>query len=127
MNKYLMLLIGVTLYLSSCSSSDYTKDLGDGYLLVSESNANQFITHSENLNGQVTIPCTVKSFLFNDSFIVATQENNPDCSDQKKTKFPLSYWIVDKNKKEIIGPLDSLSYVKKCSELFVPASLDVRE
>lgn len=126
MKKYLILM-GALLYFSGCSSSDYTKDLGGGYLLVSESNANQFITHTDNMDGKVTIACTVESFSFDDIFIVATQRNNPSCFDKDFSKFPLAYWIIDKSKKAIIGPLDSLSYVKKYTDLSIPESLDVRD
>lgn len=104
--------------------SDYVYNLGDGYIVVSESNADQFITHEENLWRKITIPCTVKDWTYDDSFIIAIQYSNPSCEEllniEEKEKF---YWIIAKSGHKVYGPLDSITYTKKRKELGLPKTL----
>jgi hypothetical protein len=125
--KYIRLCICIiaisSLVVTSCSSSDYTTDLGDGYLFVSESNANQFITNSDNINGKIDIPCTVESVEYDDLFIIATNRSNPDCFGNDYSEKPISYWIIDKRRKLDLGPLDSLDYIELRNDLKISSDL----
>lgn len=109
------------MFLISCSASDYMDDLGDGYALVSESNANQYITGPDDM-GKGLIPCTVEQINTDSLFIIASQRENPDCSDEMLSG-KQGYWIIDKKKKKIYGPLDSAGFEKKKLELKVSLSL----
>ncbi|RYF22817.1 MAG: DUF3997 domain-containing protein [Flavobacteriales bacterium] len=111
----------VLMFLISCSASDYMDDLGDGYALVSESNANQYITGPDDM-GKGLIPCTVEQINTDSLFIIASQRENPDCSDEMLSG-KQGYWIIDKKKKKIYGPLDSAGFEKKKLELKVSLSL----
>jgi len=118
---------GCLLLLCSCSSSDYTDDLGQGYTFVSESNANQFIYDMNDTSGKNAIPCTVEAFAFDENYIVAKQRNNQDCLKEDLSSVPISYWIIDKKKKVNYGPIDSLAFINKRKELEVPPSLKLKE
>ena len=122
---YYSLTIYLLCNILSCSVSDYTTDLGDNYLFVSESNANQFITNLDNSNGHINIPCTIESVEFDDKFIIATQRSNPDCFGNDFPKKSLHYWIIDKEKKTDFGPLDSLTYLKLRNDFGVSKSLNI--
>ncbi len=119
---FTFLILGI---LSSCSTSDYNNELGDGYLFVSESNALQFITGPNDSTGTGLIPCTVEAFAYDDIHIIARQKNNPDCSLDDISKISANYWIIDKKKKTSYGPLDSLTFNKRRVELSVSTSLDL--
>jgi len=114
------------LFSCSYSSSDYMDDLGDGYLFVSESNSNQFISGPNDTTGKGLIPCTVEAFAFNDNHIIAKQKNNPDCSNETISDI-LEYWIIDKKKKIVYGPIDSVNFDNKRNELKVSYSLRFKD
>lgn len=115
------------LFSCSYSSSDYTDDLGDGYIFVSESNADQFVSGPNDTTGRGLIPCTVEAFAFDKTYIIAKQRNNQDCSQADLSTIPASYWVIDKKKKITYGPLDSTAFIGKRAELSVPTSLDLKE
>ncbi|MFC0317961.1 MULTISPECIES: DUF3997 domain-containing protein [Olivibacter] len=119
-------MLPVVVCLSSCSysSSDYTDDLGDDYLFVSESNANQIISGPNDTTFRGLIPCTVIAYEFDGKNIIAKQKNNPECDDRNLTDTLISYWIIDKKKNISYGPLDSMSYIQKRQELSVSSSLN---
>lgn len=115
---YLMMLI-----LSSCSMSDYTEDLGNGYLLVSESNTMQFIAGPNDTTFTGVVPCTVESYASDDFHVIARQKDNPDCSRGDLTSLANNYWIIDKKSEKVYGPLDSLSFNNMKEDLSVSSSL----
>lgn len=124
--KNLLSVILSMVYLSSCSysSSDYTDDLGDEYLFVSESSADQFISGPGDTTFHGLIPCTVIAYEFDEKNIIAKQKNNPDCANKDLSDTSVSYWIIDKKKRESYGPLDSISYIEKRNEISVSSSLN---
>lgn len=111
------------LILSSCSMSDYTEDLGNGYLFVSESNTIQFITGPNDTTFTGLVPCTVKSYASDDFHVIARQKDNPDCSRGDLTSLANNYWIIDKKSEKVYGPLDSLSFNNMKEDLSVSSSL----
>lgn len=115
----------LVMLISSCSMSDSTTDLGQNYIFVSESNANQFISGPDDSLGVYTVPCTVKAFEFDSNFIIATQAVNLQCLDTTPTDLKIQYWIITKKNRMSFGPLDSLSYSKKRQELNVPTALSL--
>lgn len=121
--------LGFLVALCSCSysSGDYTDELGDGYVFVSESNANQFIYDISDTSGRNPIPCTVEAFAFDKNYILAKQRNNPDCLQKDLSKVSASYWIINKKEKVTYGPLDSTAFINKREVLSVSTSLDLKE
>lgn len=121
--------LGFLLLSCSCSypSGDYTDDLGDGYIFVSESNANQFIYDSSDTSGKNVISCTVEAFAFDQHYIIAKQKNNPDCFQKELSKVSSSYWIISKKEKLTYGPLNTTEFVNKRAQLSVSTSLDLKE
>lgn len=120
MKKHLLHLFLMCLY--SCSAGDYSTDLGDHYLFVSESNANQFIYNMQDTTGKRSIPCTVDEFKFDEKYIVAKQRPNRDCSDKGFTYNTFRFYIIDKKKAVEYGPLDSITYQKKKKILAIDLS-----
>lgn len=126
--KYSLLLVSLT-FLFSCSysSSDYTNDLGGGYTFVSESNANQLISGPGDTTWKGVIPCTVEAYAYDDLHVIVRQRDNPRCLEAGTDRLPVVYWIIDKKKKMIYGPLDSLSFKSKRHELGVSVSLNLEK
>lgn len=96
---YASLTIFITVF-SSCSysASDFTEDLGQGYLFVSESKAHQIISGPNDTTWSGLIPCTVDSYDFDGFFIIVRQKSNSECLKEDISKLPVSYWIIDKKK-----------------------------
>ncbi|TDQ09207.1 DUF3997 domain-containing protein [Pedobacter metabolipauper] len=115
----------LTAFFFSCSTSDFTEDLGNGYTFVSESNVHQIISGP---NGSWTgiVPCTVEAYDFDHAYIVVKQRSNPECLRDGISTLSIAYWIINKQRRSTYGPLDSLSFVMKRRELKVPASLNLK-
>ena len=107
----------------SCSVGDYNTDLGDDYLFVSESNANQFIYNVADTTGRRSVPCTVEKFKFDEQYIVAKQKPNSDCSNKGFLDSTSRFYIIDKKKHVEYGPLDSITYQKKVELLSINLDL----
>lgn len=116
----------LVLILPSCSVSDYTQNIGNDYLFISESNTIQFITGPNDSTGTGLVPCTVEEFVYDDFHIIAKQRDNPDCLRVNLTVLPFNYWIIDKKSKKVHGPLDSLAFNRAKIELSVSNSLDLK-
>lgn len=123
MKKLFLFLLVV---ISSCSTSDYTEELGEGYLFVSESNAVQFVTGPNDSTRTGIIPCTIEALDYDNDHIIARQKDNPNC-DLNYTSKSISYWIIEKKRKTCYGPLDSLWFGKKRIELSVSNSLNLNK
>jgi hypothetical protein len=125
--KYIVnrLLLTLMPCLFSCaySSSDYTDDLGQDYIFVSESNAHQIISGPNDTTGAGIVPCTVEAYEYDSTYIIAKQRLNLDCLEEDFSKMQAAYWIIDKKKETVYGPLDSLSFFTKKKELMVSSSL----
>ena len=119
--RHLKYFLVVCLY--SCAAGDYSTDLGDHYLFVSESNANQFIYNMNDTTGRRSIPCTVEQFKFDERYIVAKQNPNKDCSDKGFNDSISQFYIVDKKRNIEYGPLDSSAYQKKKKLLSITLNL----
>ncbi|MFC5283653.1 DUF3997 domain-containing protein [Pedobacter alpinus] len=109
--------------LASCSVSDYTEDLGNEYSLVSESKTIQFITGPNDSTFTGLVPCTVESFASDDFYIIAKQRNNPGCSNLDLSSLSINYWIIDKKREKVYGPLDSLSFNRMRKGMSISNSL----
>ncbi|MEC3882047.1 DUF3997 domain-containing protein [Parapedobacter sp. 10938] len=108
----------------SCSTSDYVHDLGDDYILISESNANQFISGPNDTTGNGLIPCTVERFEYDNAYIIAEQKDNPDCLPQEDYESKeAKYWIIHKEKQVVYGPFDWETFMRKRDELGISLSI----
>ena len=106
-----LLLIGV----NSCS--DYTKYLGDGYYYRYEGGDIKDISNEWPHRGQ--IPSTVVDYAYNRRFILASQVPKlpQDILYEKEYEYKegpnaVYYWIIDKKKHIVYGPLVFYEYVK---------------
>jgi hypothetical protein len=110
--------------LFGCSMSDYTTDLGEGYIFVSESSTTQFIYNEETTYGTASVPCSIEDFTYDDNFIIATQKDNRECSLNKDlSKVKSTFWIIEKKKHTVYGPLDSTFYYRKRDSMSIPETL----
>ena len=121
-NRFLLTLIPC-LFSCAYSSSDYTDDLGEGYVFVSESNAHQIISGPNDTTWAGIVPCTVEAYEYDRTYIVVRQRRNLECSEEDFSKLQVAYWIIDKKKETVYGPLDSLSFFTKKKDLMVSSSL----
>jgi len=125
-NTFSCFLLALASLIASCSysSSDYTADLGSGYTFVSESNTHQIISGPHDTAWVGVVPCTVEKYEYDDKNVIVKQKVNPNCIEQDLSKLPLAYWIIDKKRNMVHGPLDSLTFLMKRKELMVSSSLE---
>lgn len=121
--NYIILLGLMPFFSCSYTSSDYTDDLGEGYVFVSESSVHQIISGPNDTSWTGIIPCTVELYEYDDKHIIAKQKANPDCVHNDLSKVAFSYWIIDKKENRTYGPLDSVTFNNKRKVLSVSASL----
>jgi hypothetical protein len=121
---YILNFFLTTIILHGCSS-DYTKNLGGGYFYRFEGgNMNDIL-------GEGEIPATVVSYDFDDDFIIAKQKPKlpQDQLYDKDYKYnrgdnEFYYWLVVKNEKLILGPLDLDEFNFQKSKYRVPDKLE---
>lgn len=114
-NELITLVFIVFLY--SCSFSDYSTELGDDYIFVSESNSSQYIYNSNDSNFTQVIPCTIIEYSYDSEYILTKNRMNIDCSNSGYIDTISFYYILDKKKKLCIGPLDSNTFIIKKKQL----------
>lgn len=107
---YILTIYLISLIVQSCSS-DYSKNLGDGYFYRFEASDLRDI-HSENANDG-EIPADIVSYDFDDDFIIAKQKPKlpQDPLYDKDYKYnrgknEFYYWLIVKNEKLVFGPLN---------------------
>ncbi|NLT50476.1 MAG: DUF3997 domain-containing protein [Ignavibacteria bacterium] len=109
------------IYFTGCS--DYTVELSNGYIFVSESKVNQKIVKKGYFEKEKYIPCTVIAFNYNDDFIIAAQINNPDGVKRVLINDPVFFWIIYHKGSQFIGPVSIDEYLKQRKELHIPDDL----
>lgn len=120
----------IALILQSCSS-DYTKNLGNGYFYRFEASDLRDI-HSENANGG-EIPADVVSYDFDDDFIIAKQKPKlpQDPLYDKDYKYnrgdkEFYYWLIVKNENLVLGPLSLEEFNNQKIKYKIPNSLTLK-
>lgn len=122
MKKYMINII-ILLVLNSCGAgiSDEVDDLGDGYQLVLEGGDQSFLI------GKHYIPPTILTYSNTDDFIIAIQQpklpqNIIDAVDYNYANGnqEVYYWIIERKKHIIYGPLDVLEYRELRKQLNIP-------
>ena len=86
--------------------SDYSYDLGNGYVYCDEGEDLKFIYHKQSIGGE--IPPTILSYKLDDNFIIVKQK--PRLTEIHDSIF---YFIIVKNDKEIHGPFNREQYLKE--------------
>lgn len=113
-----------------CSCSDYFKKLGNGYTFVHEGYSEKYIFHEHPAKGG-EVPPTVISYDYNKHFIIAKQKPS-DYGEATYSGieyvYPLGrdsvyYWLIVKQEKKVLGPLDYDSFLKLKKEYKVPDGL----
>lgn len=87
-------------------TSDYSVDLGHGYVFCNEGEDFKFIYHKHSVGGE--IPPTVIGYKSNNNFIIVKQK--PYKVQKEDT---ISYFIISKEMEEIYGPYTFNQYVKE--------------
>lgn len=123
--KNIALLFLISLF-CGCNFTDYTEDLGNGYIFGHESIDLNFI-----LGKGGAIPADVIAWGYNEDFIIAKQKpekKDPPYYFEEKWVYPLGrdttyYWVIIKQKHEVLGPLnyDGFEQVKK--DYHIPETL----
>jgi len=93
---------------------DDSVDLGHGYRYIQD--APQVIIYNTSpkskATGKIIIPPVVKSYAFNDRYIIAKSQGVDENTGNSEGK-PIYYWIIDKAKKGYsVPPLDSVAFYK---------------
>ncbi len=111
--------------------SDSTTELGNNYFLRIEGRtANEIINRKPNQRG---IPPDILRYNYDDDFIIAEQRPNKfdDVMHNDKIKYEkgresLYYWIIIKDKDELIGPLDISKFQEAKKEYDIPIDLELK-
>lgn len=109
MRLYLIFYICITGSLLQGCTSDYCRNLGNGYVFCNEGEDLKYIYHEYSIGGE--IPPTVLSYKSNKDYIVVKQR--PRFSDNQDA---ICYYIVIKNEKRILGPFPLEQYIKQKKE-----------
>lgn len=116
-------LLGATFFTVLMSSCTFTRmddsiDLGNKYRYIQDSpQAIIYNTSPESKGSGVNIvPPVVKSYAFNDRYIIAKSQEVDEMTGNPEGK-PIYYWIVDKTSKGAsVEPMDSVTFYKKLEE-----------
>lgn len=124
-------LLGATFFIVLMSSCTFTRmddsiDLGNKYRYIQD--APQVIiyqTSSESKGSGVNIvPPIVKSYAFNDRYIIAKSQEVDEMTGNPEGK-PIHYWIVDKTSKGAsVEPMDSTAFYAALKEKQIKLSLE---
>lgn len=127
---YYLLIIIMMIAICSCTS-DYTKDLGNGYFYRHEGYPLNDILCEKVGGGQ--IPATVVDYAYNDKFIIAKQKPRiPQDSMYDKTyeykngANVFYYWLIVKEEHIVLGPLDIDSFEKERVKYKIPKELRLK-
>ena len=102
----LLLLLVLFIALAYLSIGGNVEELGKGYQFINE-DPNSII----NKDHVVKVPPRIIELGWNERFIVAVQKPNRYCIEpEERNKYPqieknLFYWIIDKDKDSVFGPL----------------------
>lgn len=112
--RYFLGVAFLTLLMSSCTFTrmDDSIDLGKKYRYIQESpQVIIYNTSSESKGSGVNIvPPVVKSYAFNDRYIIAKSQEVDEMTGSAEGK-PVHYWIVDKTKNGTsVEPMDSVAF-----------------
>ena len=99
-----------------------TKNLGNNFMYDAE---------CKHITGKVDIPPKIISYDFDKHFIVVKQkpkEFNEAIYDKMEYVYPLGrdtvyYWLIIKEDKEVLGPLDSIQFCEETKKYSVPDKL----
>lgn len=110
----------MTVLMSSCTFIRMydSIDLGNKYRYIQDfPQAIIYNTSSESKGSGVNIvPPVVKSYAFNDRYIIAKSQEVDEMTGNPEGK-PIHYWIVDKTSKGAsVEPMDSVTFYKKLEE-----------
>jgi len=131
MDKITGIIITFSLVILQSCVVDQTKNLGSGYTFRDEGGSMKEIYHDfPNIGGQV--PATIVSFDYDKDFIIAKQQPKLPQNPLYERQFEYNngensfyYWLVNKKKHIVIGPLDSTSFFKIKKELKVSEKLSL--
>ena len=112
----------------SCTS-DYTQNLGDGYFYRHEGKPlNDIYSEYPQKNGR--IPANVITFDYDRNFIIAIQKPRlpQDILYEKEYEYKLGedalyFWLIIKEKKLVLGPLDTEEFKLARKQYNVPDNL----
>lgn len=107
-NKLLPSILVFMSVLQGCTS-DYTRNLGDGYVFYYEGGNLNSIFNENPLGGE--IPPNVLSYNFDSNYIIVKQ-----LSRKSIKKVTISYFIIFKKEKKICGPFNWDQYIKEKSK-----------
>lgn len=121
------IVFGVVLILQCCTS-DYAKDLGNGYFFRDEGGDIKDILPKEPKGGE--IPSTVIAFDYDRNFIIAKQRPKlpQDILYEKEYNYKLGadttyFWLIIKKNHIVLGPLDEKEF-REAREMYkLPESL----
>jgi len=128
---YISAVFFITLTLHSCNFSDSTENLGDDYLYRNEGGTIKDILSKKANGGE--IPATVKSFDFNEKFIIAKQkpklpqdplyDNDYKYNRGEKEYY---YWIIIKESNFVLGPLSLEEFNDQKNKYKIPNNLTLK-
>jgi len=129
-NKINWLLLFGVVFMFQCCTSDYTKELGEGYIYRHEGKPLNDI-YSENPKGG-SIPANVISFDYDKKYIIAKQRPKlpQDILYEKEYEYKLGgdmvyFWLIIKKEKLILGPLSEKEFKEAKKKYKVPDKLSL--
>ncbi|MCL4473670.1 MAG: DUF3997 domain-containing protein [Actinobacteria bacterium] len=121
----------VAVFIVGCNANESYTSLSGKYTYVWDGDANTYIFHELYSRNGKLIPCTVKEYVYDDAFIIASQKPNQNCNlrreDSLRTGNELNYWIADIGRDQLHGPLSYDEYIKMRDKLKVPEILSLKD
>ena len=118
-------------FLCNCCSSDTTEKLGNGYFYRNEGGQIKDILYEYSNGGEV--PATVVDFVYDKKFIIAKQKPKlpQDPLYEKVYEYKngvdvFYYWIIIKENKLVLGPLDKTNYNNVRIKYNIPNELQIK-
>lgn len=134
LKKFLELFIFYTIIIFNTNcTSDYSKDLGCGYIYRDEGCEEKEI-FCEQVNGG-EIPITILDYNYDRHYIIAKQKPQKDDSnillydniyEYKYGYDTIYYWIILKDYKKVIGPLTKDEYINARNQYKIPQKLKLK-
>jgi hypothetical protein len=136
-NTILFFLLFILLFTGICNCSlDYDRNLGDGYFINGYGVTTVIYKKINNKEDDEILLGEIVEYKFNSNFIliyrVVTKEvkkfnNDHYLSEIMRGGDSIQYWIINKKKNIIIGPLRKNEYLLKCKNLNIPNNIQLEK
>jgi len=114
---------------------DKERNLGDGYFITGYGASTEIYKKVSKKEDKEILLGEIVDYSFNDNFILIYRKISEDVKEflNDRSRYEImrggdtiQYWIIDKKKNIIIGPLHKDVYLLKCKELSIPNNIQIQ-